>query len=208
MRRYKLAAAMAVAAAGVLVASAGAAGQAAVGQTKVLPAGTAVDVLLQTAVSSGTAKVDAPFNAATLANIELQSQVVVPSGTVVRGFVASVRTNGPVDHQAQVTLSFNEMRLGDKLLPLRAFVVNVFETKPPNADLRAANPTVVGQTTDRLPTPMVGVLVRPGGTILSTNGSDVVLPVGAILRIRLDRPLEIPAFALRATAGKPARNLR
>jgi hypothetical protein len=35
------------------------------------------------------------------------------------------------------------------------------------------------------------VLVGGGGTIAATEGSDVDLPVGTILRIQLDQPLEI-----------------
>jgi hypothetical protein len=43
-------------------------------------------------------------------------------------------------------------------------------------------------------TPLVGVFVGVGGTILSTNGADINLAVGTILRIRLDQPLALPSM--------------
>jgi len=38
---------------------------------------------------------------------------------------------------------------------------------------------------------LIGVLVGGGGTMAATEGADVTLPPGTILRIRLDQPLEI-----------------
>ena len=39
---------------------------------------------------------------------------------------------------------------------------------------------------------LLGVLVGGGGTIAATEGSDVDLPVGTVLRIRVDQAVEIP----------------
>ena len=38
---------------------------------------------------------------------------------------------------------------------------------------------------------LLGVLVGGGGTIAATDGSDVNLPPGTVLRIRIDAPLEV-----------------
>jgi outer membrane lipoprotein SlyB len=38
---------------------------------------------------------------------------------------------------------------------------------------------------------LLGVLIGGGGTIAATEGSDVDLPVGTVLRIRLDQPLDL-----------------
>jgi hypothetical protein len=38
---------------------------------------------------------------------------------------------------------------------------------------------------------LIGILVGGGGTIAATEGSDVDLPAGTILRIRIDQPIEI-----------------
>ena len=38
---------------------------------------------------------------------------------------------------------------------------------------------------------MIGVLIGGGGTIAATEGKDVTLPQGTILRVRLDTPPNI-----------------
>ena len=38
---------------------------------------------------------------------------------------------------------------------------------------------------------VLGVLIGGGGTMAATEGAEVDLPVGTILRIRLDQPLEL-----------------
>jgi hypothetical protein len=38
---------------------------------------------------------------------------------------------------------------------------------------------------------LLGVLVGGGGTIAATEGADVHLPTGTVLRIRLDQALEV-----------------
>jgi outer membrane lipoprotein SlyB len=38
---------------------------------------------------------------------------------------------------------------------------------------------------------LAGVMIGAGGTVAATEGSNAELPVGTILRIRLDQPLEV-----------------
>jgi hypothetical protein len=38
---------------------------------------------------------------------------------------------------------------------------------------------------------LAGILIGGGGVVAATEGKDVVLPVGSILRIRLDEPLAL-----------------
>jgi hypothetical protein len=38
---------------------------------------------------------------------------------------------------------------------------------------------------------LVGVMIGGGGTMASTEGSDIDLPAGTVLRIRLDQPLVV-----------------
>jgi hypothetical protein len=40
---------------------------------------------------------------------------------------------------------------------------------------------------------LLGVLIGGGGTMIATEGKDVTLPAGTVLRVRLDSPPEIPA---------------
>jgi hypothetical protein len=38
---------------------------------------------------------------------------------------------------------------------------------------------------------IIGAVVGAGGAVAATNGTDIDLPAGAIIRIRLDQPLSV-----------------
>ena len=38
---------------------------------------------------------------------------------------------------------------------------------------------------------MAGILIGGGGTIAATEGTDVELPAGTVLRLRVDTPLDL-----------------
>jgi len=38
---------------------------------------------------------------------------------------------------------------------------------------------------------LLGILIGGGGTIAATEGKDVTLPAGTVLRVRLDQPLQV-----------------
>jgi hypothetical protein len=38
---------------------------------------------------------------------------------------------------------------------------------------------------------LIGVLIGGGGTIAATEGKDVKLPAGTVLRVRFEQPLQI-----------------
>lgn len=161
---------------------------------RTVPAGTQLNVLLQTPLNSSTAKVEQRFETGSLEDVKVQGQVVLEIGSVLRGFVSSVRPAGKDGGQSgQVTLSFDELRLGERVIRLRASVVNVLDPKRPDEMRRASTASVVGADGSFGLSPLLDVMVNAGGTIVSTGGTDVKLPIGVVLRIRLDQPLEIPA---------------
>ena len=160
-------------------------------QDPVVPAGALFDLMLQTALSSKTAKADDRFEATNLQNYERQGQVLVPSGVMVHGFVGSVRPSGGTGHQAQLTLSFDDMKIGERSFKVRGTIVIVIDPRRPKSPARVDGQPVVGDFSDRGETPMTGVFVNAGGTLMSTNGGDLELPVGAVLRIHLDRPIDL-----------------
>jgi hypothetical protein len=161
-----------------------------------VPVGTELDVRLQTPLNSGTAKVEQRFEATTVADITVNGMAVVPAGTLVRGFVSSVRAAGKLERKGSLTLSFDEIRLNDKSLRLRASVEQAIDGKMAQDAQRIGAGAVIGGIIGGIigggKGALVGVLVGGGGTMASTEGSDVDLPLGTVLRIRLDQPLEVP----------------
>jgi hypothetical protein len=161
-----------------------------------VPVGTVIDVRLHASLNSRTAKVEQRFEATTVADVSMNGLVVIPAGTLVRGFVSSVRAAGKVDRRGSLTLSFDEMRIKDRSLKLRASVEQALDGKMAQDATRVGAGAVVGGIIGGLlggsKGALVGVLVGAGGTIASTEGSDVDLPAGTLLRIRLDQPVDVP----------------
>jgi TolA-binding protein len=157
--------------------------------------GTELDVRLQTALNSGTAKMEQRFEATTLVDLEMGGTVVLPAGTIVRGFVGSVRPATRTTRQGSLTLSFDEVVLPSGPARMRATVTKALDGKMSEDASRVGTGAVVGAIVGGLlgggKGLLVGVLVGGGGTIAATDGANVDLPPGTILRVRVDSPLEI-----------------
>ena len=160
-----------------------------------VPVGVEMDVRLQTPLNSATAKVEQRFEATTILDYTRGNDVVIPAGSTVRGFVSSVRQAGKLDRKGSLTLSFDELRIANKSFRLRASVTQALDGKMGQDVTRIGAGAVVGGIIGGIlgggKGALVGVLVGGGGTIAATDGTDVDLPVGTILRIRIDQPVDI-----------------
>ena len=161
-----------------------------------VPVGTQFDVRLQTHLNSETARVEQRFEATTLLDYTSNGRLVIPAGTLVRGFVSSVRPAGRVDRRGSMTLSFDEMRMGEQTLRLRASVVQALDGKVSEDAARigvgAIAGAIIGGVLGGGKGALIGVMVGGGGTIAATEGTDVDIPIGTILRIRVDQPVDVP----------------
>jgi hypothetical protein len=157
--------------------------------------GTEMDVRLQTPLNSGTATVEKRFEATTVLDLKQDNQIVIPAGTVVRGFVSSVNAAGKINRKGSLTLSFDEILVGKQPTKLRASVEQALDGKMAQDATKigagAAVGAIIGGLLGGGKGALLGVLVGGGGTIAATEGADVDLPAGTILRIRLDEPLEV-----------------
>lgn len=161
-----------------------------------VPVGAEFDIKLQTPLNSGRAKVEQRFEGTTMLDYAIGRDVVVPAGSTVRGFVSSVKAAGKIERKGSLTLSFDEIRIGNRSHKLRASITQALDPKVAEDATRIGAGAVVGAIIGGLigggKGALLGVLVGGGGTIAATEGTDVDLPVGTILRIRIDQPLEIP----------------
>lgn len=161
----------------------------------VIAVGTEFDVRLQTSLNSGTARVEQRFEATAVEDFTQGGKVLIPAGAIARGFVSSVRPAGRIDRKGSITLSFDEIRILGRSQRLRASVVQALNGKMTEDATHIGAGAMVGAVLGGIigggKGALVGVLVGGGGTIAATEGSDVTLPAGTILRIRLDEPLDI-----------------
>lgn len=169
-----------------------------------VPVGTEFDVRLQTPLNSGTAKVEQRFEATTMVDYIAGEIVAVPAGSLARGFVSSVRPAGRIDRRGSLTLSFDELRIGDTSYRLRAVVTQAIDAKVGEDVARIGAGAAVGAILGGIfgggRGALLGVLIGGGGTIAAVDGSDVDLPAGTILRVRIDQALDLAA-PLPAPAG-------
>lgn len=164
-------------------------------QAVTVPVGTQFEVRLQTPLNSGTAKIEQRFEATMLRDHVVGSRVVIPAGALVRGFVSSVNSAGRLDRRGSLTLSFDELKIDATTMRLRASVVQALDPKVSEDVARIGAGAVVGGIVGGLlgggKGALIGVMVGGGGTMAATGGSEVDLPLGTVLRIRLDQPLEV-----------------
>ena len=160
-----------------------------------LSVGTEMDVRLQTALSSGTAKIEQRFEATTIEDLNRANALVIPAGSLARGFVSSVTPAGKLTRKGSITLSFDEILVNGKRPPMRASLLRVIEGSGTDDAKRvgagAAVGAIIGGMMGGGKGALAGVMIGAGGTVAATDGSNADLPVGTVLRVRLDQPLEI-----------------
>jgi hypothetical protein len=166
-------------------------GELAAGQqaARTVPVGTQIDFMLAKELTSKDAKPDDPFEADSIVDVKRDGQVVIPSGAIAHGFIGSVRAATHANRQGQLTLSFSELQIGEQSVKLRASILAVLNPKRRPAATRDAAPIDLADPGGM--SPMTGVIISPGGSLQSMMSGDLVLPVGVVLRVTLDRPIEI-----------------
>jgi hypothetical protein len=159
-----------------------------------IPVGTEFDVRLQTRLNSGTAKVEDRFDATTLAAFEKNGRVLVPAGSVMRGIVRSVTPAGRgIDRKGSMTLLFDRFTIDGRTYSIRATVEQALEGQGDTGKIAtgAGVGAIIGGILGGFKGALAGILIGGGGTIAATEGSDVDLPPGTVLRVRMDAPLDV-----------------
>jgi hypothetical protein len=161
-----------------------------------LPVGQELDVRLQNALSSATATTEQRFQATTVVDLEQDGMALVPAGSLVRGVVSSVNPAGRVDRSGSLTLSFDQLTVSGRAYPIRAMATQAFESRgirdeAGRVGTGGAVGAIVGGIIGGLEGALIGAVVGSGGVIAATEGKDVELPAGTIVRIRLDSPVRL-----------------
>ncbi|HXE80294.1 MAG TPA: hypothetical protein VNK41_06065 [Vicinamibacterales bacterium] len=161
-----------------------------------IPVGQQLDVTLQETLSSETAQVEQRFEATTAVDLMQGNDVLVPAGSRVRGVVSAVDKAGRVDRTGSLTLTFDQIVVNGREIPMRATATQVYESKGIREEVGTVGTAgavggIVGGIIGGLRGALLGAIVGSGGVIAATEGKDVTLPAGSIVRIRLDTPLKI-----------------
>ena len=159
-----------------------------------IPVGTEFDVRLQSRLNSGTARVEDRFDATTIVLYERNGRVLVPAGSVMRGIVTAVTpaTRG-INRKGELTLGFDRFTIEGRTYSVRATVMQALQGEADTGRVAAGAGVgaIIGGILGGVRGALTGILIGGGGTVAATEGNDVDLPPGTILRVRLDAPLDI-----------------
>ena len=160
-----------------------------------IPEGTELDVRLEQALSSETATLEQRFEATTAADILQNDQVIIPAGSRVRGVVSSVDQASRTDRRGSMTLAFDQITVNGRTYDMRGTVTQVLQGETSNEVKKigggAGVGAIIGGILGGVKGAIIGAAIGAGGTIAATEGSDVDLDAGTILRVRLDAPLVV-----------------
>jgi outer membrane murein-binding lipoprotein Lpp len=165
-------------------------------QAGVVPMGTELDVRLEQRLSSDTARVEDRFEATTVVDLRENNRVVIPAGSRVRGVVTSVRNAGRLERRGELQLSFDQITINGRNVPIRGTVTEALEAGGYRDDAEkigagAAVGAVLGGILGGVRGAITGILIGGGGVVAATEGQDVDLPSGTILRMRLDQDVNV-----------------
>jgi hypothetical protein len=161
-----------------------------------IPVGQEMDVRLQTALSSATATPEQRFEATTAVDLMQNGRVLVPAGSTVRGVVKAVEKAGRVDRSGSLQLAFDQLVVNGREIPMRATATQVFESggireEAGTAGIGAGVGGIIGGVLGGVKGALLGAVIGAGGAIAATEGKDIELPAGAIIRLRLDSPVNV-----------------
>jgi len=161
-----------------------------------IPVGTEVDVRLQNSLNSGTAQVEDRFEGTTVADLNIDGRLAIPSGSVVRGVVTAVEPGTRTNRTSKMTVSFDQVTVNGRSYPIRGTVTQAIEGEGIRGEAGrtaagAGVGAIIGGILGGFKGALAGILIGGGGTIAATEGKDVGLPQGSILRVRLDSPVQI-----------------
>jgi hypothetical protein len=161
-----------------------------------IPAGQELDVRLQDSLSSETATVEQRFEATTAVDLTQSGRVLVPAGSTVRGVVSDVKKAGRIERAGSLTLSFDQLVVNGREIPIRGTATQVFESKgireeAGTAGVGAGVGGIIGGVLGGVKGAILGAVIGAGGAIAATDGKDITLPAGSVVRIRLNQDVAV-----------------
>ncbi len=159
----------------------------------VIPVGQEIDVRLESELSSETAQVEQRFEATTVADLFRGNEVLIPAGSTVRGVISGVTKTTRMERKGTLTVAFDRLTVRGRDYPMHGTVTQAIESEGIRGEANkigagAGVGAIIGGIIGGMKGALLGVLIGGGGTVAATEGKDVTLPTGTILRVRLDTP--------------------
>jgi len=161
-----------------------------------VPAGQELDVRLERELSSNTAQVEDRFTATTAVDLYQGDDVLIPAGSTMRGVVSAVTNATRTQRKGSLTVSFDQITVRGRSYPIRATVTQALESEGIKGEAAkigagAGVGAILGGILGGAKGALLGILIGGGGTIAATEGKDVTLPAGTVLRVRFENPVQL-----------------
>jgi len=170
-----------------------------------LSAGSKLDVAANDTISSRTSKVGETFTAHVVADVKnAAGQVVIPAGAVVNGRITDVKPAPNPKTPGTLTLAVTSVTVGGNTYPIDAAVDSI-ETIHKGRGVTTGDAAKVGAGAaagailgrviggNSKGTVIGGVVggIAGAGVAASTKDSDIILPAGAHIIVRLTKELTV-----------------
>jgi predicted nucleic acid-binding Zn-ribbon protein len=161
-----------------------------------IPAGSEVDVRLQSLLDSETAQVEDRVEATTMVDLYQGNDLLIPAGATLEGYVSSVDRASRTDRKGELTIMFTRLKLNNRTYDIRAYPTQVLESEGLKGEAErigtgAGIGAIIGGILGGMKGALAGILIGGGGVIAATEGKDVELPPGTVLRVRFDSPVPL-----------------
>lgn len=163
---------------------------------RTIPAGSELDVRLSNALTSDTAKVEDAVEATTVVDLFRGQDLIVPAGSRLTGYVSSVERASRTDRQGKLTVQFTRLIVNGRNYDARAHVTQALESdglkgELPGIAAGSGIGAIIGGILGGTKGAIAGILIGGGGVVAATEGKDVHLPEGTVLRVRFDDAVPI-----------------
>jgi hypothetical protein len=122
--------------------------------------------------------------------------VLIPAGSTLRGVVSSVQKASRTERKGTMTVAFDQITVNGRSYPIHATVTQAIESEGIKGEIGkigagAGVGAIIGGILGGGKGALLGILIGGGGTIAATEGKDVKLPPGTVLRVRMEQPVQI-----------------
>jgi len=158
---------------------------------RTIPAGSELDVRLGTALTSDTAKVEDTVEGTTVVDLYRGEDLIVPAGSRMTGYVSSVDRASRTDRKGALTIEFTRLTVNGRTRDVRAHVTQALESgglksELPGIAAGSGIGAIIGGILGGAKGAIAGILIGGGGVMVATEGKDVHLPEGTVLRVRFE----------------------
>ncbi len=169
----------------------GATGNSQGNSARAIPSGSELDVKLVTSLTSDTAKVEDAVEATTVVDLFRGDELIVPAGSRITGYVSSVERASRTERKGSLTIMFTRLTMNGRTRTVNAHVTQALESDGIKGEVDrigagAGVGAIIGGILGGVKGAIAGVLIGGGGVIAATEGKDVHLPEGTVLRIRFE----------------------